>query len=230
MLSRFSCIWLCNPVDCSLPGFSVHGIPQARILKRLSCPPPRDLPELGIQLTFLRSPALTGRLFTTHTTWGAHNLSNGQQFLSNLPSSLTGNMRLLQSECPFWKLSVDFFSNSFVASFILSNWVLEKGCCFTNSQSLFFSQGSSANTPSGIQNMITCIARFSTKKACFSVREPICMGIQNTQQGTNKGWLEIATIWSVARWKVRIFQGNCTIRSYQKRQESISLRKSYWLT
>ena len=138
MLSRFSCIWLCNPVDCSLPGFSVHGIPQARILKRLSCPPPGDLPDLGIQLTFLRSPALTGRLFTTHTTWGAHNLSNGQPFLSNLPSSLTGNMRLLQSEWPFWKLSVDFFSNSFVASFILSNWVLEKGCCFTNSQSLFF--------------------------------------------------------------------------------------------
>ena len=27
-------IWLfCNPVDCSLPSFSVHGISQARILE-----------------------------------------------------------------------------------------------------------------------------------------------------------------------------------------------------
>ena len=28
-----SCLTLCNPVDCSLPGFSVHGILQARILE-----------------------------------------------------------------------------------------------------------------------------------------------------------------------------------------------------
>ena len=28
-----SCPTLCNPMACSLPGFSVHGILQARILK-----------------------------------------------------------------------------------------------------------------------------------------------------------------------------------------------------
>ena len=28
-----SCLTLCNPVDCSLPGFSIHGIFQARILE-----------------------------------------------------------------------------------------------------------------------------------------------------------------------------------------------------
>ena len=28
-----SCPTLCNPMDCSLPGFSVHGILQARILE-----------------------------------------------------------------------------------------------------------------------------------------------------------------------------------------------------
>ena len=28
-----SCPTLCNSMDCSLPGFSVHGIPQARILE-----------------------------------------------------------------------------------------------------------------------------------------------------------------------------------------------------
>ena len=31
-----SCPTLCNPVDCSLPGFSVHGILQARILEWLA--------------------------------------------------------------------------------------------------------------------------------------------------------------------------------------------------
>ena len=28
-----SCLTLCNPVDCSLPGSSIHGILQARILE-----------------------------------------------------------------------------------------------------------------------------------------------------------------------------------------------------
>ena len=32
MLSCFSCVWLYDPMDCSPPGFSVHGILQARIL------------------------------------------------------------------------------------------------------------------------------------------------------------------------------------------------------
>ena len=27
------CPTLCNPMDCSLPGFSVHGIFQARVLE-----------------------------------------------------------------------------------------------------------------------------------------------------------------------------------------------------
>ena len=33
MLSRFSRVWLCDPMDCSPPGFSVHGILQSRILE-----------------------------------------------------------------------------------------------------------------------------------------------------------------------------------------------------
>ena len=28
-----SCLTLCDPMDCSPPGSSVHGIPQARILE-----------------------------------------------------------------------------------------------------------------------------------------------------------------------------------------------------
>ena len=33
LLSRFSHVWLCNPMDCSLPGSSVHGIFQPRVLE-----------------------------------------------------------------------------------------------------------------------------------------------------------------------------------------------------
>ena len=43
------CLTLCKPVDCSLPGYFVHGIFQARNWKRLPFPPLRDLPDLGIE-------------------------------------------------------------------------------------------------------------------------------------------------------------------------------------
>ena len=34
-----------DPMDCRLPGPSVHGILQARILERLPFPSPEDLPD-----------------------------------------------------------------------------------------------------------------------------------------------------------------------------------------
>ena len=33
-----SCLTLCDPMDCSLPGSSVHGILQARILEWVAIP------------------------------------------------------------------------------------------------------------------------------------------------------------------------------------------------
>ena len=37
LVSQF-CLDLCNPMDCSLPGSSVHGISQARILEWVAIP------------------------------------------------------------------------------------------------------------------------------------------------------------------------------------------------
>jgi len=61
-------------MDCSPPGCSVHGILQVRILDRVAMPPLGDLPDPGIQLASLKSPALAGRVFITSTTWEAHGL------------------------------------------------------------------------------------------------------------------------------------------------------------
>ena len=46
-----SCPTLCDPMDCSPPGSSVHGILQARILEWLPFPSPGDLPNPGIKPT-----------------------------------------------------------------------------------------------------------------------------------------------------------------------------------
>ena len=50
-----SCLTLCDPMDYSLPGFSVHGIFQARVAEQVAFPSPGDLPNPGIKP---RSPAL----------------------------------------------------------------------------------------------------------------------------------------------------------------------------
>ena len=74
---------LCNAIDCSPPGSSVHGILQARVLEWV-VPffSPGALPDPGIEPVSLMSPVLAGRLFflfsfffffffffTTSATW-----------------------------------------------------------------------------------------------------------------------------------------------------------------
>ena len=49
------CLALCNPMDCSPPGFSVHVILQARILEWVAVPISGDLLSPEIES---RSPAL----------------------------------------------------------------------------------------------------------------------------------------------------------------------------
>ena len=64
-----SCPTLCNPMDCSPPGSSVHGILQARMLSGLPFPSPWDLPDPEIEPVSLMSPALAGMFFTPSATW-----------------------------------------------------------------------------------------------------------------------------------------------------------------
>ena len=66
-----SCLTVGSPVDCGLPGSSVHGISQARILVWVAVPSPGDLPDPGMEPESLTSPAWAGRFFTTSATWEA---------------------------------------------------------------------------------------------------------------------------------------------------------------
>ena len=49
------CPTLCDPMNSNLPGSSVHGILQARILEWVAFPSPGNLPDPGIEP---RSPTL----------------------------------------------------------------------------------------------------------------------------------------------------------------------------
>ena len=79
MLSCFSHVRLCYPMDCSPPGSSVRGILQARILE-VAKPSFRDLLDPGIEPKSLMSPALAGRFFTTSATWEAPPHGHGSSY------------------------------------------------------------------------------------------------------------------------------------------------------
>ena len=63
--------------DSATPGTIARQAPLSTGFSRqedwsgLPCPPPGDLPNLGIKPTSPTSPALTGRFFTASTTWEA---------------------------------------------------------------------------------------------------------------------------------------------------------------
>ena len=67
-----SCPTLCDSVDCSLSGSSVHEILQVRILEGLLCPSPGDLPHPGVKPASLMSSASVDGFFTNSATWEAH--------------------------------------------------------------------------------------------------------------------------------------------------------------
>ena len=62
------CPTLCNPMDCSPLGSSIHGISQARILEWVSISSSGALADPGIEPASPACPALAGRFFTTVPT------------------------------------------------------------------------------------------------------------------------------------------------------------------
>ena len=62
----------CAPMNCSLPGSSIHlGLSSQEYWSGLPFPPPRDLPNSGIKPMSLMPPSLAGRFFTDSATWEA---------------------------------------------------------------------------------------------------------------------------------------------------------------
>ena len=68
-----SCPALCDPKDCSLPGSSVHGILQSRILEWVDLPSSRGSPQSRNQTYNSCVSCIADRFFTHWVTWEAPN-------------------------------------------------------------------------------------------------------------------------------------------------------------
>ena len=72
VLSHFSYVWLCNPMDCKPSGFSVHGISWQEYWSGLPFPPLGDLTNPGIKPTTNSCVSwIAGGFFTQWATWEA---------------------------------------------------------------------------------------------------------------------------------------------------------------
>ena len=87
-VQSLSCVQLCNPMDYSPPGSSVHGILQARILKWVAIPFSRGSSQPKDQI---RVSCNSGRFFTISATRETQNESDS--------CSLNTNKQLSRSEC-----------------------------------------------------------------------------------------------------------------------------------
>ena len=77
-----SCLTLYDPIDCSLPGSSVHGILQARILEGAAIPLLQGIfPMQGSNPHVLPVPHWQAGSFTPSATW------KGQYDKNNNPHS-----------------------------------------------------------------------------------------------------------------------------------------------
>ena len=85
------CLTLCDPMDCSLPGSSVHGLSRQAYCSGLPCPSPGHISDPGIEPKSLMSASLAG---------------------SSLPLALPGKpiylyieIYVLVMSCSLWDLS-----------------------------------------------------------------------------------------------------------------------------
>ena len=65
------CLNLCDPMDCSPQAHLSMEFSRQEHWSGLPCPPPRDLPNPGIEPGSLTSPALAGGIFTASIAWEA---------------------------------------------------------------------------------------------------------------------------------------------------------------
>ena len=63
-----SCLPLCDPMDCSPPGSSVHGVLQARILERVAISSSRRPSRPRVQTRVSCTSCIGGGFFTPNAT------------------------------------------------------------------------------------------------------------------------------------------------------------------
>ena len=119
------CLTLCDPMDCSLPGSSVHGIFQARVLDWVAISFSGGLPNPGIEP---RSPSLQADALPSEPP--------GKPFLC-IVSCYHPTVTVLPLCFPVWipfiskSLNFDEVQVTFFFSFVVPVFYVPRNLCLT---------------------------------------------------------------------------------------------------
>ena len=118
-----SCLTLCNPMNCNIPGSSVHGILQARVLEWGAIAFPRNnassvFLENGILLTKIYQPAYTIMPLSLYI--GQHSRSRLSNMLINIMQGTNvnyiSNFKFSRRHIKMWK--TDNINMSYLIQYI----------------------------------------------------------------------------------------------------------------
>ena len=106
-----SCLTLCDPMDCSLPGSPVHGILQAQILEWVAIPCSRGSPR---PKHWPRVSCIAGRFLTIWAIGEAHRLtpkmSVNSEFFRDFSATFGGCLLSGSYKCFTWLELMDTWS------------------------------------------------------------------------------------------------------------------------
>jgi len=116
-----SCLTLCDPMECSPSGSSVHGdSPGKNTGVGCHAPSPRDLRNPGTEPASPLSPTLAGRLFTTEPP--------GKPVLETLSYLLSGLGLVPLTSSPLGQAAfLSWSCNSHVLGFMEAHWLRKNG-------------------------------------------------------------------------------------------------------
>ena len=119
MLSHFTHVWLsATQWTVACQSHLSMGFSRQEYWSGLPCPPPGDLPDLGIETMSLMSPVLAGRFFTTSATCEALTLVSVQLFNHSVVSDSLRPHELQHTRPPCPSPTPGVYSNSCA----LSQW------------------------------------------------------------------------------------------------------------
>ena len=85
-----SCPTLCDPMDCSLPGSSVHGVLQARVLEWVA---------IAIEFNILILSIIFVLILFQYITNKNENIQLHKNFYMNVHSSIIHNSQKIERTC-----------------------------------------------------------------------------------------------------------------------------------
>ena len=115
-----SCLTLCDPMDCSPPGSSVHGILQARILEWVAIPFSRESSQ---SRDWIQVSCIAGRFFYNLSHHGSPQITLHPAYTVVTCLSWSNSIRSSKDNIPYNYYKVIYFKAALIKPTFVLQWL-----------------------------------------------------------------------------------------------------------